>query len=67
MVSRFGIAALVSLIVSSRIALAGYSLGLWMGLPVGSSKLFHQPQGGLGLFVVVLCVPGWSMLLQEFI
>lgn len=32
--SRFGIAALVSLIVSSLIALAGYSLRLWMGFPL---------------------------------
>lgn len=32
--SRFGIAALVSLVVSSLIALAGYSLRLWMGFPL---------------------------------
>jgi hypothetical protein len=31
-VSRFGIAALVSLLVSSLIALVGYSLRLWMGI-----------------------------------
>jgi hypothetical protein len=26
-------------------------------------KRFHQPQGGLAFFVVILCVPGWSILL----
>jgi len=34
LVSRFGIAALVSLVGSSLIAMAGYSLGLWMGFPL---------------------------------
>lgn len=32
--SRFGVAALVSLLVSSLIALVGYSLRLWMGFPL---------------------------------
>ncbi len=32
--SRFGVAALVSLLVSSLIALIGYSLRLWMGIPL---------------------------------
>lgn len=34
LMSRFGIAALISLVVSSLIALAGYSLGVWMGFPL---------------------------------
>jgi len=34
LVSRFGIAALISLVVSSLIAVAGYSLALWMGFPL---------------------------------